>query len=540
MSSPAISAARPWAGVSPRALVWWTIIITTVIRLYLGAVLGYGYGEGYYVATARHLALSYFDQPPLFLWIGWVAIKLFGAQSTFFMRLPFVLMFVGTTWGIYRLGALLFGERAGAWGAVLLNLSIVFSLSAGGWFQPDGPLMLFLVLAALAIARLRFEQPAAPMLLWLAAGAAFGLAMLSKYHAALIFAGLVIFVATTWRERRWLSWTGLLAAAIVATVIFLPVLIWNAQNEWVSFLFQGDRITANVGLHFDWLVRSIAGQAGIMNPVVWVPMIYVFFRALARGPHEPKGWFLACLAIVPIIVFTAAALWAPLGYHFHWQSPGYLFLFPLLGKFTAEGIEAGKAGARRAVIAAAAVMAIAAAFVTTQATLGWVGLVMPRQMTARVEESANPTREMLTWTELRPALEAKGYLNQPRLFAVAPQWHQAGKVDVQIGDVMPVVCLCHDPRNIAFGWDPEKFVGWDALIIATDNFLPDVHAAYDRYFDSIAPVDNVPILLGGRPDITVRVYLAHRYRGGYPLPIGPGGPRERQATKGTGPAAPSG
>jgi hypothetical protein len=414
----------------------------------------------------------------------------------------------------------------------------VFSVSVGGWFQPDGPLMLFLVLAALAIAHLRFTTPRAPLLLWLAAGAAFGLAMLSKYHAALILAGLVIFVASTWKQRQWLSWTGLLLAAIVATVIFLPVLVWNAENDWVSFFFQGDRITQNAGLHFDWLIRSIAGQAGIMNPVVWVPLIYVFFQALWRGPRDERSWFLACLAIVPIIVFTAAALWAPLGYHFHWQAPGYLFLFPLLGKFTVDGLDAGRISTRRAIIGAGAFLGIAVVFLTSQATLGWVRLVMPKQMVDQVEESANPTREMLSWDQLRPALEASGYLGRRHVFAIAPQWHQAGKVDVQIGDAMPVVCLCDDPRNIAFGWDPETFKGWDGLIIASDAFLPDAHAAYDKYFDSIELVDNVVILLGGRPDLTVRVYLAHNYHGGYPLPVGPGGPRPRPVSH-NAPAGPA-
>ena len=59
---------------SPVSLVVWTIIISGVIRLAAGAGVDYGFGEGYYVATARHLALSYFDQPPVALWVAWVMI----------------------------------------------------------------------------------------------------------------------------------------------------------------------------------------------------------------------------------------------------------------------------------------------------------------------------------------------------------------------------------------------------------------------------------------------------------------------------------
>ena len=125
---------------NPRALVLWTIVIGTAARLIAAAALGYGLGEGYYFATARHLALSYFDQPPLSLWITHATWALSGSDSVFVIRLPFIAMFVDTTWLMYRLGALLFDERAGAIAAVLLNTSPVFTISAGGWIQPDGPL----------------------------------------------------------------------------------------------------------------------------------------------------------------------------------------------------------------------------------------------------------------------------------------------------------------------------------------------------------------------------------------------------------------
>ena len=523
MSSTSLAAPRLWAIDNPRALVWWAIGIGTAIRLFLAIVVGYGYGEGYYLATARHFALSYFDQPPLSLWIAWASIKLFGVASTGLIRAPFLLMFAGTTWAMYRLGARLFGERAGACAALLLNLSPVFTLAVASWIQPDGPLMLLLLLAALPIVDLRFGTAKRPMLSWAAAGAAFGLALLAKYHAALILIGLAIFVVTTWDRRKWLSARGLLLAAVISAVIISPVVIWNVQNHWVSFQFQGDRILDFAGLRFDWLVRGILGQAVLIGPVVWPPLIYVFGKALAAGRRDEKGWFLCCLAIMPIIVFTAASLWAPVGYHFHWQSPGYLFLFPLLGKFTADGLEAGVIATRRGLLGAVFCMVVVVVFLSSQAMTGWVRLVMPAAIVATAEKAANPLRELLSWTELREDLAAKGYLDQPRLFAVAPQWHQAGKVDVQIGDKLPVVCLCGDPRNIAFGWDPKAFADWDALIIGTDAYIPDVQSAYGPFFRSIALVDTVVINLGGRPDLTVRVYYAKDYYRPYPVPIGPGG-----------------
>jgi hypothetical protein len=516
-----LPATAPRRQLAPESILFWTVLVGTAIRLVAAGAVGFGYGEGYYLATARHLALSYFDQPPLSLWMAWAMVQLSGIADPFLIRVPFIVLFAGTSWALYRLTADLFGARAGAFAALLLNLSPVFSVSVASWLQPDGPLMFLLLLAAIPVARLALGRPQSPMLLWAAAGAAFGLAFLSKYHAALTLAGLILFVLTTPRHRAWFFRPGLILAAIIATAILAPVLLWNAENHWVSFAFQGDRIQQDVGLHWGWLARSIAGQALLIGIFIWPGIVYAFWLGLRAGPRDPKSWFLVCLAFIPILVFTAAAVWAPLGYHFHWQAPGYLFVFPLLGKLVAEQIDEGRKAPRFWMWVAGISLIVAVVALGTQARTGWMGRLVPASLVAKVPEARNPTRELLTWAELRPALAARGLLDRPKLFAVAPQWHQAGKVDSQIGDRLPVVCLCSDPRNIAFGWNPDDFHGWDALIIGPPDYLRDVQKAYGPYFRSIEPLPPVDIRLGGMTDLTVEIYLAHDYYRPYPLPYGP-------------------
>ncbi len=114
-----------------------------------------------------------------------------------------------------------------------------------------------------------------------------------------------------------------------------------------------------------------------------------------------------------------------------------------------------------------------------------------------------------------------GLLGAPETFAVAPQWHLAGKVDVQLGRDMPVVCLCQDPRNLAFGRDQRDFVGGDAIIAATSEFLPDPVWLYGRYFERLEPWREVVLGRAGRPEIRLRLWRGTGFRGGYPLPYGP-------------------
>ncbi len=502
--------------LSPTNLVLWTIVLGTAMRIVLGLVLGYGNGEGYYLASARHFALSYFDHPPLFLWVAGLAIDCFGTSSTLLPRLPFILMFIGTTWLMYRLGAKLFGEWAGAWTAVLLNLSQVFTVSVAGWVQPDAPLFLFLAASGWVAAELCFGAPQQPLRMWVLAGLVFGLAMLSKYHAALILVGLVIFIATTPRHRAWFFKPGLLLAGLIAALIFTPVLWWNLENNWVSFGFQGGRIAGRNGLRLDWLIRSILGQATFISVVIWPPLLWQFYKGLRAGSAEAKSWFLCCLAIVPIILFTAAAIWAPLGWHFHWQAPGYMFLFPLLGKAVAEGMIARPVATRWFIGAAAAAVVLFVTVMGSQAVLGWVYHVLPASAQARPYQDTNPTRELMGWTGLRDALAEEGVLHEQRLFVVTNKWFLAGKADVEIGDALPVTCLSAAPCNIAFGWGDRAFTHWDALIVITGD--QDPRKEYGPYFRSITPLRDVEVKHGGKTALTLRVYRATDYHALYPLP----------------------
>jgi 4-amino-4-deoxy-L-arabinose transferase-like glycosyltransferase len=502
----------------PARLVVITIVVGTAIRLILAATLGYGVGEGYYLASARHLALSYFDQPPVAIWVMWATTQLFGVGSTVGTRLPFIAMFAGTTWLMYRLGARLFGEWAGAWSAVLLNVSLLFTLSIGSWAQPDGPLFLFLVGAAIPVVDLCFGRPSRPQLQWAIAGAAFGLALLSKYHAVLVLAGLLLFVATTPAYRKWFFDWGLALAALIATVIVLPILIWNAENGWVSVVFQGSRIIEST-LRIDWLLRSILGQAAYIGILLWPVMMVVFAKALRVGPADPRAWFCCSLAIIPILIFTAAAIWAPLGWHFHWQAPGYVFLFPLLGKLVADGLEHGSLRIWRWIWLQVVLLVAFLAVGALQARFGLVHSILPQRLQQLPYATTNPTRELVAWTGLREALVKRGLIPHQRLFAAVRSWTLVGYPDTQIGDDLPVVCLCSDPRNIAYGWNVANFAGWDALILTPKR--PDENQAveYRRYFETIDPPFDVDIDLGGEVAMTVEVSYAHKYNGNYPMPL---------------------
>jgi hypothetical protein len=497
---------------SPTRLVLAIILIGTALRIVLAAAIGLGVDESYAVAVGREFSLSYFDHSPLSFWIPGLVAWLGGGGNAVLLRLPFILLFVGTTWLMFRVGARLFGERAGMYGALALTISPVFSISTGGWVLPDGPLMFFMLASVLCLAQVLFSDPpvAHPLRWWLAAGAMAGLALLSKYSAVFLLAGTLLYLATERRSRRWLRRPEPYLAALSALLMCTPVLVWNARHEWISFRFQGAR-GAPSGVHPLALLQSLGGQAGYILPWIWLPLIWLLVVGVLRGPREPRRWLLCCLALGPIVAFTLPALGGNPGLP-HWAAPGYLMLFPLLGAAIDAHLGQGRQGPRLWLATSTAAFLLLVALMASQTATGWISRRVPT-LFAR----GDPTLEAVDWRDLRRALHTRGLIPGPDRFVAATNWIDAGKAAYALGPNVPVLCLCAHPHQFGFLHDQARYLGDDALIIerirGTRAMLS---SALAPYFDHVDFVALVPILRAGHPALTLAVYLGHRFRRAYP------------------------
>src|SRR5271167_1741301 len=128
-----------------------------VARLAFAFSLGLGVDESYTIAISRRLSLSYFDHPPLHLWIAHLAAVALGENVA--VRVVFVCLFFATGWIYYQFVSRLFGPRSALIAIFALNVTPFFFASAGGWIVPDGPLLFGLAVAAWAASRLFFPRP---------------------------------------------------------------------------------------------------------------------------------------------------------------------------------------------------------------------------------------------------------------------------------------------------------------------------------------------------------------------------------------------
>ncbi len=492
------------------------ILITTLIRVVMGWALGLGIDETYMVAVSRHLELSYYDHPPIAWWLTHAAMALSGSQDPVIVRLPFILLFALSTWLMARITSSLFdSECAGFWAALILNLSPVYAVTAGGLVLPDGPLdcalLGFLLFSLRAVGFIPSRWAWGD---WLGAGACAGLAMLSKYNGVLVLAGLPVFLLTTATGRACLRRPQPWVAGLLAVLLFTPVILWNVEHHWASFAFQGSRAG---GLRFRPLapLGVWGGEALFVLPWIWVPLILLWLRALRRGPAEPRGWLLALLAATPILLFALVSVWSSGHILYHWSAPGTLMLFPLLGAEVARRMAAGAPRLRRVIVAAAALLFLGLVLAGTQMRLNWITALVGPSFLAHAKDVAGG----VNWTALRPELQARGLLSPPGLVVAVTRWNDAGKIDYALGGRLPVVVLAADSREYGIVAPADRFIGHPMLILVPDANLGSLADRLAPMFDHITVAQSLPLRFDGYDLMNLSVLQGAGFRG---LPAGMG------------------
>lgn len=514
------------------------IAVSTAVRLWCAATLGLGNDEAYHYLYATHPALSYFDHPPMMAWVGMLGLSITGAaHAAWALRIGFIALFAGSTILLFRLTSRYYGEKAGLLAALALNLTGYYGLAAAMFALPDGPLLFFWLLTldrlGLAVLGDRADSGGGPPVLggnpardldrghrlryWLEAGLAWGGAMLSKYHAVFLPMGVFAYLLLDGRRRRQLLGPGPYLAIAVGSMIFSPVLIWNARNGWVSFLFQGGRAVGGWVPRPDYLGIAVLAQAGYLFPWIWVPLIVLLVRSWRRWPRLGDGperlWL--CISALPIAAFTAVACFRPVLPH--WGLIGLVPLFPMLGRAWAETLEARPRLARRrlAVFAGLSLALIALTTLEYRTGLFQRGGSTPHNL---LDERTDPTLDFYGWDQVAGRIRALGLLDDPRSFLFTRYWYQSAQVAYAMGGERPALCYnSDDPRGFAFWSRPEDWVGKDGVLMLVGDD-PEVIARYfRRYFAGVDKVAEFWVERNGKPARRIRLFKCTNQTVAYPF-----------------------
>lgn len=300
-----------------------------VLRLVLCGATDLIPEEAYYWNYAQHLDFGYVDHPPMVAWMIAVSTRIFG-DSEFAVRLPAIGCWLATAFFMYRWSEDYFGETSAC--LVLMFLATFpFYFSTGFLMTPDAPLSAAWAASLWLLARALL---AAHRRAWLWVGVSAGLGMLSKYSIALLGPAAIAFILLDARSRTWLRRREPYQALAVSILLFCPVVIWNANNEWVSFLYQGpQRWSSDIDFSLHILILSALvlvtpiGLAGII--VLWLPRRLTRLRQDNAVCSERRMWlFSLVFTLIPLCVFVLHAIQD--NPKIQWTGPLWLASLPLL------------------------------------------------------------------------------------------------------------------------------------------------------------------------------------------------------------------
>ena len=107
--------------------------------------------------------------------------------------------------------------------------------------------------------------------------------------------------------------------------MILPVLLWNASHDWISFTYQSSHVTGNSSLDLKSFLRSTVAQFAAYNPFLFTISFYGLVASF-RSKSSPlllAAWVGLCLELF----FTGTSFLKPVLPH--WPALFYCLFIPI-------------------------------------------------------------------------------------------------------------------------------------------------------------------------------------------------------------------
>jgi len=317
------------------------LIYAVVLRMVYLGLPELLHEEAYYWNYSRHPGIGYLDHPPMVAWIIWLFTCLMG-HTELGVRLGAFCMWLVGAYYVFQLTRKMF-DKPTAVGAVLLFAVLPVYFGFGLVMTPDAPLI-----ACWAGALYFFyctlikKTPLA----WIGVGLFIGLGMLSKYTIVLLGLGAIAFLLIDSKARQWFRHPTPYLAVLLAVLLFSPVIVWNAQNGWASFVFQGPhRFSASFDFSLHKIITSILL---LVTPVGLIAVIAAVFsrKEIVEDETEESDTdqirafrLFMFLTFIPLSVFLFFSLSRAV--KLNWTGPLWLGMLPYVARLMVKHLPAG-------------------------------------------------------------------------------------------------------------------------------------------------------------------------------------------------------
>lgn len=278
--------------------------------------------EAYYWNYAQHLDFSYLDHPPMVALLIKITTTIFGTHELGVRGAALFCWFLMVFFS-FKLTELV-TRGAGIYAVFLLTILPYFFIQSVV-ITPDLPLLVCWSGALYCLYRVHILDETR---YWYFAGVWIGLGMLSKYTICLVGLATLCYVGIVPSARGALRRKELYISGVIAALLFMPVIYWNATHEWVSFLFQSTR-RINDAPHFSFHL-FLGILVLFLMPLGLLGVSGLFRKKITyMTPLSLKSVrFFQLYLVVPLAIFGIFSLNHPL--RLTWVGPCLLSVIPWL------------------------------------------------------------------------------------------------------------------------------------------------------------------------------------------------------------------
>ncbi|WP_186753483.1 ArnT family glycosyltransferase [Echinicola salinicaeni] len=231
---------------------------------------------------SQNLDWNYYSKPLMVAVYNFIFTGIFG-HTDVAVRLSAVLFSAGTAWLVFELGNKMFrNPEVGFWAAIMLLVMPFFNL-ASFFHTTDSSLLFFWALSYYWLWNATETQETR---YWVYAGLASAIGMLSKNTMVLVIP--LIFIYLLLVDTGQLKQKGFYIFCLVFSLSFIPIIIWNLQNDFVTFKHVGSLGgVVGEGKPFDlraslkYISEYAGGQMAIIS-AFFIPFLIMSFRRLIK------------------------------------------------------------------------------------------------------------------------------------------------------------------------------------------------------------------------------------------------------------------
>jgi len=497
-------------------MAWAWIGAFTLFRLIYAGQFLLVPDETNYWQWSRHLAWGYHDQAPLIAWAIKLATMLMG-HTEIAVRLPSILSMTVVSAYLVLIARRWVGNRA-AWHTALLTQGILLFNVGGLLATADGLQAAAWAGATYHVAR-GYEK--GTWIQWLAGGAWFGIGLLSKYTMVLFLPGAFVYGLVAREHRARLATLRPYLGVLAGLALFIPVILWNADNNWNSVRHVAYIGGANeaFALHLRFFGDYLASQAGLLSPLVFILVGMAWWRGLARQNFGDQ-WIYPYLTITSLPMF---ALFAVLSLHTrvygNWPGSAYLAPMVLIPAFFSATPYTKTQPPRPSFGTRLWPWAVGSTYLfSALVLLQVVWPVLP--LAPSMDRTAT---EIQGWDQLgqKAADLHRAMPNPDRTFLFGLRYQTASELAFYTPGQPSTVSINKwmRPNVYDYWWQDADLIGWDAVGV---TFEADHHETrLNRIFDRVEPPVKLEIkrrpFWGQAPDEHIKtfyLYRAYGFKGG--------------------------